>query len=270
MTMQETPLRAYLVDDEPLAIDRLSRMLAQHEGITIAGTTTDPAVALSELQGAAARQIDVLFLDIQMPGLNGFELLSRLAEQPFVIFTTAYDQYALRAFEVNSIDYLLKPVEAEQLERALHKLDRLRPAAKPEWQQRPELASLLHELAASLRGDRPEYPRRIATRVGERISFLDLDQVTHVMASDKLTYAVVNGHQHCVDQTIADLEQRLDPARFLRIHRAVLVNVDWIQELNAWFGGGMVVTLKDAQHTQLKVARDRARALKTRLGIQGN
>jgi two-component system LytT family response regulator len=205
-----------------------------------------------------------------MPGMNGFELLSRLAEQPFVIFTTAYDQYALRAFEVNSIDYLLKPVEPEQLERALNKLERLRPVAKPECQQRPELTTLLHELAASLRGERPEYPRRIATRVGERISFLDLDQVTHVVASDKLTYAIVNGRQHCIDQTISELEQRLDPARFLRIHRAVLVNVDWIQDLNAWFGGGLVVTLKDAHHTQLKVARDRVRALKTRLGIQSN
>jgi two-component system, LytTR family, response regulator len=268
--MEETPLRAYLVDDEPLAIERLSRLLAKHAGISIAGTATDPAAALAELEGPAGRSIDLLFLDIQMPGMNGFELLSRLAEQPFVVFTTAYDQYALRAFEVNSIDYLLKPVEAEQLERALHKLERVRPATKPEWQQRPELAALLQELAASLRGERQEFPRRIATRVGERISFLDLDQVTHLMASDKLTYAVVNGRQHCVDQTIAELEQRLDPARFLRIHRAVLVNADWIQELNSWFGGKVVVTLKDAQHTQLTVARDRVRALKTRLGIQGN
>jgi two-component system LytT family response regulator len=175
----------------------------------------------------------------------------------------------LRAFEVNSIDYLLKPVEAEQLERALHKMNRVRPAAKAEWQQRPELAALLQELAANLRGERPTYPRRIATRVGERITFLDLDQVTHVIASDKLTFAVVNGRQHCVDETVSDLEHRLDPAHFLRIHRAVLVNVDWIQELNSWFGGKVVVTLKDAQGTKLTVARDRVRALKLRLGIQG-
>jgi len=268
--MAETPLRVYLVDDEPLALDRLSRLLAKHGELTIVGSATDPAQALAELQGPGGRLIDVLFLDIQMPGMNGFELLSRFDEQPFVIFTTAYDEYALRAFEVNSIDYLLKPVEPEQLERALHKVDRLRPTTKLEWQQRPELAPLLQELAASLRGERPEFPRRIATRVGERILFLDLEEVTHVMASDKLTYAVVNGRQHCVDQTIADLEQRLDPARFLRIHRAVLVNVDWIQELNPWFGGKVVVTLKDAQRTQLTVARDRVRALKSRLGIAGN
>jgi two-component system LytT family response regulator len=107
-----------------------------------------------------------------MPGMNGFELLSRSTEQPFVIFTTAYDEYALKAFEVNSIDYLVKPIEPEQLARALKKLDRLRPSAKPDWQREPELPILLKELAASLRGERPDYPRRIASRVGERISFL--------------------------------------------------------------------------------------------------
>jgi two-component system LytT family response regulator len=268
--MENNPLRAYLVDDEPLAIERLARLLANFEGLTVAGSATDPAGALNFLLGPSGKSIDVLFLDIEMPGMNGFELLSRLTEQPFVIFTTAYDQYALRAFEVNSIDYLLKPVEAEQLERALSKLQRLRPAVRQEWQRSPDLPALLHELAISLRGGRSDYPRRIATRVGERISFLDLETVTHFLAQDKLTYATVNGRKHSVDQTIADLERRLDPARFLRIHRAILVNVDWIQELNSWFAGKVVVTLKDAQHTQLTVARDRVKILKSQLGIQGN
>ena len=103
--------------------------------------------------------------------------------------------------------------------------------------------------------------------MGERISFLDLEAVTHFQALDKLTYAIADGRQHSVDQTIADLERRLDPARFLRIHRAVLVNIDWIQEVNSWFAGKVMVTLKDARHTQLPVARDRVRALKARLGI---
>ncbi len=154
----------------------------------------------------------MLFLDIQMPGMNGFELLSRLATQPFVIFTTAYDQHALRAFETNAIDYLLKPIEPEQLERALKKLGRLRPIAKPDWQQNPALPQLLQELTASLREGHATYPNRIASRVGERISFLPLDDVTHFVAQDKLTFAVSIGRRHCVDQTIADLEHRLDPA----------------------------------------------------------
>jgi two-component system LytT family response regulator len=265
--MENTALRAYLVDDESLAIERLTRLLGEFEGLTIVGSATDPQAALATLSGLEKDAVDVLFLDIQMPGMNGFELLARLPAQPFVVFTTAFDEYALRAFQVNSIDYLLKPIEKEQLQRALGKLGRLRPAPPAAWQSDPHLPALLIEMAASLRGERPAFPRRIASRVGERITFLDLDTVTHFMAHEKLTYAVVNGRQHMVDSSILELEDRLDPARFLRVHRAVLVNVDWIQEVNAWFAGKMVLILKDAQHTQLPVARDRVRTLKERMGI---
>jgi len=267
--MAAAPIRAYLVDDEPLAIERLTRLLAAFETISIAGAATDPAQALAFLNGAS-KKIDVLFLDIQMPGLTGFDLLARLdaqIAQPFVIFTTAYDEYALRAFEVNSIDYLVKPVEPEQLARAIGKLTRLRPVVAPDWQQSPELPDLLRQLTASLGNRRPDYPRRIASRVGERISFLDLDAVTHFVAHDKLTYAIVEGHRHAVDQTIVELENRLDPARFLRVHRAALVNVDWIHEVNSWFAGRVVLLLKDPQRTQIAVARDRVRELKSRMGI---
>ena len=268
--MEAVPLRAYLVDDEPLAIERLKRMLAAFDSIIIAGSATDPAQALEAINsesGDPANRIDVLFLDIQMPGMTGFDLLSRLAVQPVVIFTTAYDEYALRAFEVNSVDYLVKPVETVQLARALKKLDRLRPVTKSDWQQSADLPKLLQELTASLRGQRPGYPRRIASRVGDRISFLDLDAITHFIAHDKLTYAVANGHRHAVDQTVVELERFLDPARFLRVHRAALVNVDWIYELNSWFGGKVILTLKDAERTQISVARDRVRALKSYMGI---
>jgi len=265
--MEPRPLRAYLVDDEPLAVERLERLLANFPVVEIAGHATDPAVAVGFLSGPEGTGIDVLFLDIQMPGMNGFELLSQLARQPFVIFTTAYDQHALRAFEANTIDYLLKPIETEQLQRALGKLGKLRPVAKPEWQQSPDLPAMLRELATSLQRGPAGYPHRIASRVGERVSFLALDDVTHFLAQDKLTYAVANGRSHCVDQTIVDLERRLDPAKFLRVHRGALVNVDWIHEVNSWFAGKVVLTLKDAQHTQLTVARDRVRSVKERLGI---
>jgi two-component system LytT family response regulator len=260
-------IRAYLIDDEPLALERLSRLLSSFPNITIAGKSTNPAQALDELSRSTAESVDVVFLDIQMPGMNGFEFLSRLVVQPPVIFTTAFDEYALRAFEVNSIDYLLKPIEEQQLERAVRKLQRPAPRAKIPWQQRPEFATLLQELSATIRSEKHDYPRRIATRLGERITFIDLENITHFIAQDKLTYAVTAGKQHCVDQTISDLERRLHPASFFRIHRSVLVNVDWIQHLNAFFAGRLVVTLKDAQHTQLTVARDRVRPLKARLGI---
>jgi two-component system LytT family response regulator len=261
------PLRAFLVDDEPLALERLQRLLAKFPELQIVGSSVDPSVAVTALNDAHAEPIDVLFLDIQMPGMNGFELLARLPVQPFVIFTTAYDQHALRAFETNAIDYLLKPIEPEQLERALNKLGRLRPIVKPDWQRDPAFSQLLNNLTASLRETPPSYPNRIASRVGDRISFLQLDDVTHFIAQDKLTFAVTDGKRHCVDQTIVDLEHRLDPARFLRIHRSALVNVDRIYEVNSWFAGKVILTLKDPQHTQLTVARDRVRTLKDRLGI---
>lgn len=265
--METTALRAYLVDDESLALERLERLLGEFSELLIAGKASDPARAVEFLNSAEGARIDVLFLDIQMPGMNGFELLSRLTRQPFVIFTTAYDQHALRSFEANTIDYLLKPIETEQLQRALGKLGKLRPVTKPEWQQSSDLPGMLRELTASLQHGQSGYPHRIASRVGERISFLVLDDVSHFIAQDKLTYAVVNGRSHCVDQTIADLERRLDPARFLRIHRGALVNVDWVHEVNSWFAGKVVLTLKDGQHTQLTVARDRVRSVKERLGI---
>lgn len=265
--MEAPRLRAYLVDDELLAIERLERLLAAFPAVDVVGHSTDPASAVDFLNGSGGVAIEVLFLDIQMPEMNGFELLSQLARQPFVIFTTAYDQHALRAFEANTIDYLLKPIETERLQRAMSKLGKLRPIVNPEWQQSPDLPAMLRELAASLRREQGGYPHRIASKVGERVSFLPLDDVTHFLAQDKLTYAIVNGHSHCVDQTIADLERRLDPAKFLRIHRSALVNVDWVHEVNSWFAGRVVLTLKDAQHTHLTVARDRVRSVKDRLGI---
>ena len=267
MTSETAPLRSFLVDDEPLALERLHRLLAASPEIEVTGTATDPSAAIATLNDSNSPPIDVLFLDIQMPGTNGFELLARLTPQPFVIFTTAYDQHALRAFETNAIDYLLKPIEHEQLERALKKLGRLRPIVKPDWQQNPALPQLLQQLTASLREGHATYPTRIASRVGERISFLPLDDVTQFIAQDKLTFAIVNGRRYCIDQTIAELERRLDPAKFLRVHRSALVNVEWIHEVNSWFAGKVVLTLKDAQHTQLTVARDRVRTLKDRLGI---
>ena len=261
--MEDAPLRAYLVDDEPLAIERLTRLLAKYDSLAVIGGATDPQQAVRFLNGS--NSIDVLFLDIQMPGMNGFELLSRLAVQPFVIFTTAYDQYALRAFEVNSIDYLLKPIESGQLERALLKLGRLRPVAKPDWQRDPELPAVLKQLAASLLSHNADFPRRIASRIGDRISFLDLNTISHFVARDKLTYAVVNGREHSVDHTISELERKLDPAKFLRIHRAILLNLDWVRQANVSFTGGTAITLNDERATQLPVARDRVRSLRSRL-----
>jgi two-component system LytT family response regulator len=247
-------MRAFLVDDEALALKRLQRMLAATKRVEIAGTSSDPVEAIPAILKARP---DILFLDIQMPGMTGFEMLAQLKPQPFVVFTTAYDRYALEAFGVNSVDYLLKPIEAAHLDRALDKIERLRgTAATP-----PDMTELIRRLTA------PAYPDRVASKVGEKIEFVDLDQVTHFFASDKLTFAATAAKNYAVDYTIQELEQKLGPGRFVRVHRATLVNVSHVQELHSWFAGGMMVRLKDPKHTELKVSRDRVRALKERLGI---
>jgi two-component system LytT family response regulator len=272
-------LRAYVVDDEPLAVKRLTRMLEATRRVELAGSTSDPDLALAFLRGHA---VDVLFLDIQMPGLTGFELLEQLDQQPLVIFTTAYDRYALEAFEVNSIDYLLKPIEPERLDRALEKAVRVWAAGAhtgistdtgagagstgPHGDPSPvpvrELARLL---AAHLAPDRRL--ERIASRVGERTTVLDVARVSHFLARDKLTFAVVNGREHVVDYTLAELGERLEARRFVRIHRATIANLAFVQELFPDVDGGVLIRLKDDQKTELSVARDRVRELKDRLGI---
>jgi two-component system LytT family response regulator len=247
-------IRVYLVDDELLALKRLKRLLDQTGRAEIAGSTTDPAEAIKYL---SKNSVDAVFLDIQMPGMNGFELLTKLPGQPAVVFTTAFDQYALNAFEVNSIDYLLKPIEAQHLDRALTKLERLRGGTAGS-EEAERLRAVVLELAK-------RFPERIASRVGERVVFVDLESVTHFYAKDKLTYASTSAKDYVVDNTIAELEQKLDPAQFVRIHRATLLNVKYIEEMNSWFGGGMVVRLKDGKRTELQVARDRVRHLRAHL-----
>jgi two-component system LytT family response regulator len=253
-------LRAYLVDDEALALERLRRLLEQTGRVEVTGNTTEPEEAVAAL---TADPPDVCFLDIQMPRLSGFEVLARFPSQPMVIFTTAFDQYALKAFGVNSVDYLLKPIEPESLERALKKIERLRSSGAL---AQCDLQALLKQLTDSLAKNKPEYPDRIASRLGDRLWFLDLARVTHFYAQAKLTYAVSEGKAYCVDYAIAELEKKLDPKKFLRIHRGTVVNMDWIKEVASLPGGALNLRLKDGKSTDLTVARDRAREFKTRVG----
>ncbi|HEV7375612.1 MAG TPA: response regulator transcription factor, partial [Pyrinomonadaceae bacterium] len=208
--------RAFLVDDEMLALKRLRRLLQATGRIEIAGSTTEPTTALNFLLNES---VDLLFLDIQMPGMNGFELLAKLVTQPTVIFTTAYDKYALRAFEVNSIDYLLKPVDPEQLERALKKLDLLRETGKS-LELRTQIQSLITQLADGFSSAPRVSSDRICSSVGDRIIFIELDQISHFFSEDKLTYAATGIKNYIVDQTLSELEQKLGSRGFVRVHRA--------------------------------------------------
>jgi two-component system, LytTR family, response regulator len=249
-------MRVCIVDDEMLAVQRLTRLLEATGRVTIAGSSTDPEDALAFLR---AHEVDLLFLDIQMPGLTGFELLERLERDVAVIFTTAFDRYAIDAFTVNSIDYLLKPIDPERLGRALDK------AGRRVRQPPQDVRALARELAAVFSPTRRL--ERVASRVGERTTILDVTRVSHFVSKDKLTFACANGREHVVDFTLSELEERLDKRRFARIHRGAIVSLPFVQELFPAVDGGILVRLKDDQRTELSVARDRVRELKERLGI---
>jgi two-component system LytT family response regulator len=253
-------MKAFLVDDEPIAISRLRALLSEHGRVEVVGAGTDPAAILPAIRSSAP---DVLFLDIEMPGLSGFELLERLgSSQPLVVFTTAYDQYALDAFKVNSIDYLLKPIERADLARAIAKLERMLGGTEA----RGDVAALLEQVRAALARREPEYLVRVASRTGERVDFVDVADITHFYAKDKLTFAVTSAKHWALDLSIAELAPRLDPRQWLRIHRSTLVNIRSIKEVHTWFGGKAVVRLKDGK-TELQIPRERVAEVKARLGI---
>jgi len=251
------PLRAFLIDDEPLALKRLARLLEATGRVEIVGRATDPVEGLAAV---AAQPPDVVFLDINMPGLSGFQVVERVPPGPMVVFTTAHDEHAVRAFEVNALDYLLKPIEAARLDRALDRVAARRTAPGAD-----DIREALRRLAEDLRATR--FLDHLAARTRERVRLIPVEEVTHVLAKDRATYAVTPSAQHMLDVTLTELERRLDPAQFLRINRGILVNVGWVAELHAHPDGHLAVRLKDAPGTELPVSRDRVRALKERLGL---
>jgi len=205
---------------------------------------------------------DVVFLDIHMPGMSGLEMARRLPAGPCVVFTTAYDQHALEAFETSAVDYLLKPVERPRLARALDRVERLR--ADP---SRGDLTAMLERLAATLGTAPSAYLKRVPFRTRDGVQFLDVAAITHFTTRDRLTHALTSTSAHVVDQGLADLESKLDPAKFIRIHRATLLNLDHLDEVQPWPGGRLLVRIKDGKRTELEVARDRVQSLKERLGL---
>ena len=254
--------RVFLVDDEALALRRLARLLAATGRVEVAGQATDPEDAIARIAGLA---VDAVFLDISMPGLDGFEVARRLPASAMIVFTTAHDEHALRAFQVNAIDYLLKPVREDDLARALDKLDRLRAAGDADAQLAAAMARIAAAAAAGVARSPAATGERIASRLGDKIQLVDLDRISHFLAEDKLTHAIAGDRSYIVDATIAELEDRYAASGFVRIHRSTLVRLSAISELHATTDGTRV-RLSDGK-TDLPVARDRVRALKDRLGL---
>ena len=256
--MNVEPLRVVLVDDEPLARARVRRMLGELGGATVVGEAGSAPEAVRVLE---ATRPDLLLLDVQMPGEDGFALLGRLESRPAVIFVTAYDQYAVRAFEENAVDYLLKPFRADRLAAALAR-------ARRDLAQPAELSRRLEELLAAVgpggRADR--WLDRFTVRLGTKQLIVKAEDVLWFGAEDKLVFAATEKDRHYVNFTLDELERRLDPARFVRVHRGAIANLDRAVALRPGFAGTWRLQLNDAARTEVPVSRARARVLKSRLG----
>jgi DNA-binding LytR/AlgR family response regulator len=252
------PLRVLIVDDEPLARARARRLLDDIGGTTVLGEAGSVPEARTLTLSAKP---DLLLLDIRMHDSDGFALLESLPEpRPLVIFTTAFDHYAVRAFEANAVDYLLKPFRAERLAEALERARR--DLARPE-EVSGRLASLLAEVS---RGRTSPVLERFTVRSGTRQLILRADEVLWFGAEDKLVFAATADDRHWVNFTLDQLEQKLDPAKFQRVHRGAIVNLDHARSLHAAFAGTYRLRLDDPARTEVPVSRNRAKDLRARLG----
>jgi len=247
--------RALVIEDEGLARLRLRRLLEAHPEIEVVGEAASGPEAVAQID---QHRPDLVFLDIDLPEFGGFEVLKRCAAAPpLVIFTTGHDEYALQAFEAAGIDYLLKPIEPETLDRALGRLERV-PG------RRQELDVQFSELLKHWKPPaEPRYVHKMAVRLGERAVLIEVREVTYFEAKDKYVFMhTTAGKEYIVDHTIAELEQQLDPQRFVRVHRSTVLNIDHIKEIHNWFGGKYRVILGDKGVSELVVSKGMAANLK--------
>ena len=251
-------IRILIVDDEPLARDKLRGFLEKEEGVEVIGECRDGKEAI---EAVAEKQPDLLFLDVQMPELDGFEVIEHLDKDqklPVVVFVTAYDQYALKAFEVHAVDYLLKPFDRDRFREALAR-------AREEIERRSttEVREQLEALMAEIREQRgKQYSDRLVIKTQGRVVFVKVDDVEWVDAAGNYVKIHAGGDEHLLRETMTGLEERLDPDRFLRIHRSTIVNLEQIKELQQQFHGDYVVILHNGQRLTLSRSyRDRVQDL---------
>lgn len=256
--MTDSPLiRVLLVDDEPLAREMLREMLQGDPEVQIVGESCNGREALEAIR---TQSPDLIFLDVQMPEVGGFEVLAALGKEtiPYVIFVTAYDQYAVRAFEVQALDYLLKPFDQERFDvswqRAKAQLLRDRNGGVDQ-----RILALLEELRAGR-----SYLERLVIKAAGRIYFLETNEIDWIEAEGNYVSVHSAKKTHLMRETISSLEAQLDPKKFVRIHRSSIVRLDFIQELQPWFHGEYRVILKDG--TQLTLSRNHRDKLQEALG----
>lgn len=264
MTSHE-PLTAVVVDDERLAREELCYLLQQVGGVDVVGQAANGLEAVTEIDRAMP---DVVFLDVQMPGLTGLEVARRLAEdgnEPALIFVTAYDQRAVEAFEVNAVDYLLKPVDQARLEQAVVRARRRRavgggaPAA-PLGDQLERLVRLMAE--------QKDRRTQIAIKVGERFVLVQAEDIIHAsLVDDSITIVTGQVSGTSNDRTLDELQARLDPEVFWRVHRSHLVNINKIKEIVPWFSRNYILRMRDPKATEIPVSRTQTKRLRDYLKL---
>jgi len=244
-----------VVDDEPLARQRLARLLERESDVVVIAQCSDGASAIDEI---AKSKPDVVFVDIRMPGLNGFETLERLGEAtPWVVFVTAYAEYAVRAFEVRALDYLLKPVDPDRLARTIARIrDQSRDVSSVE--ERRQLAGLIAEVLQEQNSahtnsarEHRRYPERLLLKDGAEASFLQTDKIRWIEAAGNYVKIHTATGLHLVRRTISELERTLDPEQFIRIHRSTIVNLRSVDRLSPAFAGAYFVHLNDGEELVL-------------------
>lgn len=242
-----TRIRALVIDDEPLARDMIREMLASDSEVEIIAECANGKEAVEAIKSLTP---DLIFLDIQMPELGGFEVLESLDEKhsPYVIFATAYDQYAVRAFEVHAFDYLLKPFDQERFDAAWQRAKAQIKVDRTGERDRHILA-LLEELKAG-----PRYLERLVVKTGGRVFFLDVDDIHCIEAEGNYVRVHDEAKHYLLRETISGLEEQLDPKRFLRIHRSAIVKIDKIKEMQPWFHGEYRIILENGK--QLTLSRN--------------
>ncbi|MCA1559647.1 MAG: LytTR family DNA-binding domain-containing protein [Acidobacteria bacterium] len=259
------PLRTVVVDDEQLARDELCFLLGQIDGVDVVAQAANGVEALRVVDEHGP---DLVLLDVQMPGITGFEVARRLLRagvESQLVFVTAYDQHAIEAFEVNAVDYLLKPVESERLGTAVDRVRRRisvdRAAARPA--AGADLDRLLQRLV-----EREDHREQLALKVGDRFLLVQTDEVVYASVEDDVITVVTNSLSGTSNyRTLDELQAGLDPAVFWRVHRSHLVNINKIKEIVPWFSRNYILKMKDGKGSEIPVSRSQTRRLREYLRL---
>jgi two-component system LytT family response regulator len=242
-------MKALIIDDERLARKELMTLLKEHDSIEVIGACSNAEEAKVEIEKL---QPDLIFLDIQMPGKNGFELLEDISFVPEVIFTTAYDEYALKAFEVNAFDYLLKPIEAERLKETLQQLEHENESFNKQQDGNKEEKKLGIE-------------DQVFVKDGDRCWFVKLKKVSAFESEGNYVRVFFDKNKPLILKSLNSLEQRLDDKKFFRANRKFIINLDWVKDIENWFNGGLRVTLEDGK--QIEISRRQAAKLRDMMSL---